>query len=518
MAKTAGGGVLGAIERLGNRLPDPVFIFLWLIGALILLSIVGATAGWSALNPVTGETLVAKSLLAPENLAQLFVDMPKTLTSFPPLGQVLVVIYGAAVAERTGLFAAAMRSSLLAAPRAYLTPAVVITGMVSHHASDAAYVVVIPLAAMVFAAAGRHPLAGLCAAFAAVSGGFAGNIFPGALDALLLGITEAAARLVDPTYTVNIAGNWFFILAIVVVFTPITWFITDRIIEPRLGPWRPGPEVEPVTIERHLKPEESKGLRWAGLAVLALIALWTALTLMPQSPFVDAEGAPGERYNPLFRSLIAFFALLFFISGTAYGVAAKTIRGSQDLVRMMTEGVIVLAPYLVLAFFAAHFVAMFNWSGLGSILAVHGAEQLQGLAIPAPMLLVTVLSLSAVFDLFIGSASAKWAALAPVVVPMLMLLGVSPEMTTAAYRMGDSFTNIATPLMSYFPLVLSFAQRWDRGWGVGSLLANMLPYAAAFAVAGVALTVAWVALEIPVGPGSPVHYVPSAPIAAPTGP
>jgi aminobenzoyl-glutamate transport protein len=505
-AATPGRGVLGWIERVGNRLPDPVFIFVWLIGALVLLSLVGAALGWSAVNPVTNEALTAKSLLSPENLNQLFVGMPQTLTSFPPLGFVLVVMYGAAVAERAGLFAAAVRGSLLRAPKALLTPIVVITGMVSHHASDASYVVVIPLAATVFAAAGRHPLAGLTAAFAAVSGGFAGNVFPGASDALVLGITEPAARLIDPDYSVNIAGNWWFILGIVVVFTPICWFVTDRIVEPRLGAWNPEGGAPQPRLERTLAPEERRGLVAAGLAALALIGLWTLLTLMPASPFVDPEAEPGERYNPLFRSLIAFFALLFFLTGTAYGVASRTVSSHRDLVRMMTEGVVTLAPYVVLAFFAAHFVAMFNWSGLGSILAVNGAEALRGLDAPAPLLLVMVLLLSSVFDLFIGSASAKWAALAPVVVPMLMLLGISPEMTTAAYRMGDSVTNIATPLMSYFPLVLSFCQRWDRSWGVGSLLSNMLPYAAAFMVAGLAMTVTWVALELPVGPGSPVRY------------
>ena len=241
-----------------------------------------------------------------------------------------------------------------------------------------------------------------------------------------------------------------------------------------------------------------------------MIGLWTVLALLPASPFVDPEAAGGERWNPLFRSLVAFFALLFFLTGTAYGVGAGTVRSSNDLVEMMTGGVRVLAPYIVLAFFAAHFVAMFNWSGLGSILAVHGAERLRVLEAPAPLLIVLVLLLSSVFDLFIGSASAKWAALAPVVVPMLMLLGISPEMTTAAYRMGDSVTNIATPLMSYFPLVLAFAQRWDPNWRVGSLLAGMLPYAAAFMVTGLLMTVGWVMLDIPVGPGAPVHYTPPA--------
>ena len=516
-------GFLGAVERVGNRLPDPVFLFLWLILGLIVLSIVGSSLGWSALNPVTGDILVAKSLLSPENLGKLIIDMPKTLTEFPPLGIAIIILYGASVAERTGLFGSAIRGALLNAPRSILTPIVVITGMVSHHASDASYVVVIPLAAVIFAAAGRHPLAGLAAGFAAVSGGFAGNLFPGASDALILGITEPAAQLIDPSYSVNIAGNWFFIVGIVIVFTPIVWFITDRIIEPRLGAWIPGADAPVVAAEEKvgLTAKEKRGLMLAGFAVLGMIGLWAALTMMPSSPFVDPEAKPGQTYNPLFRSLAAFFAIAFFVSGAAFGIGARTIQSHRDLVRMMTEGIVQLAPYIVLVFFAAHFVAMFNWSGLGPILAVNAAAELKAIDLPAPVLLIIVLLVSCVFDLFIGSASAKWSALAPIVVPMFMLLGISPEMTTAAYRMGDSVTNIATPLMSYFPLILTFAQRWDPRFGLGSLLATMLPYAGAFLIAGLLMVTAWVTFDLPLGPGVGVFYEPpplqSAPAAGPVG-
>jgi aminobenzoyl-glutamate transport protein len=501
-------GFLGFVERTGNALPDPVFLFLYLILGMIGLSLVGAGLGWQAVNPVTGETLAAKSLLSSENLENLFIGMPRTLADFPPLGIVITIIYGAAVAERTGLFTTAIRGALLNAPKYILTPVVVVVGMVSHHASDASYVVVIPLAAVIFAAVGRHPLAGLAAGFAAVSGGFAGNLFPGASDALILGITEPAAQLIDPSYSVNIAGNWFFSVGMVLVFTPIVWFITDRIIEPRLGPWAPIPgHAPPVADEKApLSAAQKKGLVYAGLALLAMIALWAFITLIPGSPFVDLEAEPGQEFNPLYRSLVAFFALVFFVSGGAYGVGAGTIQSHRDMVRMMVEGIQQLAPYIVLAFFAAHFVAMFNWSGLGPILAVNGAATLQNVNMPAPLLLVAVVLLSCFFDLFIGSASAKWSALAPIVVPMFMLLGISPEMTTAAYRMGDSVTNIATPLMSYFPLILAFAQRWDPRFGLGSLLSTMLPYAGAFLVAGLLMVAAWVTFDLPLGPGVGVYY------------
>ena len=514
-----GSRVLNAIESIGNRLPDPVFLFLWFILALIALSLVGAGLGWSAVNPVSGEVMQAKSLLAPENLAKLFIGMPKTLAEFPPLGIVITIIYGASVAERAGLFTTAIRGALLNAPRYILTPIVAITGMMSHHASDAAYVVVIPLAAVMFAAAGRHPLAGLAAGFAAVSGGYAGNLIPGAQDALLLGITEPAARLIDPSYAVNIAGNWFFIAGVVFVFTPIIWFLTDRVIEPRLGAWTPVGEQTPRTEEKvPLTPGEKTGLGRAGLVVLGMVALWTLITFIPGSPFVDLDAQPEQKFNPLFRSLIAFFAITFFLAGAAFGTGSGSVKSHHDLVRMMREGIQQLAPYIVLVFFAAHFVAMFNWSGLGPILAVNAAEGLKSINLPAPILLISVVLVSCFFDLFIGSASAKWSALAPIVVPMFMLLGISPEMTTAAYRMGDSVTNIATPLMSYFPLILTFAQRWDPRFGLGSLMATMAPYAMSFLVAGLTMVALWVALDLPLGPGAGVHYTLPSPAEAAAAP
>ena len=314
----------------------------------------------------------------------------------------------------------------------------------------------------------------------------------------------------------NIAGNWFFIVGVVIVFTPIVWFLTDRVIEPRLGPWTPIAGVAPpkASEKEPLTDEERRGLTFAGLSLLAMIALWGLITFLPGSPFVDPTAEPEQKFNPLYKSLVAFFAVTFFVTGAAYGVGSRSVRSHRDLVVMMRDGIAQLAPYIVLAFFAAHFVAMFNWSGLGPILAVNAAAGLKSLALPAPLLLICVVFVSCFFDLFIGSASAKWSALAPIVVPMFMLLGISPEMTTAAYRMGDSVTNIATPLMSYFPLILTFAQRWDPRFGLGSLMATMLPYAGAFLIAGLCMVAAWVAFDLPLGPGVGVHYQPPAPAVA----
>jgi len=302
-----------------------------------------------------------------------------------------------------------------------------------------------------------------------------------------------------------------------VVFTPAIWFITDKVVEPRLGKW--GGEADAdmkAELERsEVTPREKRGLRWAGLAALAIVGLYTALTMIPgYSPLIDAEAEGTAQLQPFYGALIAGFFLLFVTCGIAFGVAAGTIKKSDDVTAMMREGIVTLAPYIVFVFFAAHFVAMFNWSRLGPIIAINGAEALQTLSLPAPFLLVSVLLLSSSLDLFIGSASAKWSALAPVVVPMFMLLGISPEMTTAAYRMGDSYTNIMTPLMSYFPLILAFARRWDKSFGVGSLLALMLPCALTFRVLGISMVVMGVFMDLPLLRGDEVPHAPWLAVAA----
>jgi aminobenzoyl-glutamate transport protein len=515
-------GFLGLVERAGNLLPEPAMIFLWLILALMLLSALGQTLGWQAsLNysgkeaPQWGElkdgvlTYSATSLFSEENIARLLTEMPRTLTSFAPLGLVLTLILGAAVAERAGLFSALIRASLRNAPRVIMTPIVAIIGMVSHHASDAAYVVFIPLAAILYASVGRHPLVGLAAAFAGVSGGFAGNITPGQMDVVLFGFTQEAARIIDPNWTMNPLGNWYFILSIVVLFTPIIWYITDRIVEPRLGKWgsEPDDELKAELAKSEITPLERRGLRWAGLAALALVILFAALTQIPgYTPLIDETQAGTAQLQPFYAGLVAGFFLLFLLCGIAFGAGTGSVKTSKDVFDMMAEGIRTMAPYVVFVFFAAHFVAMFNWSRLGPIFAIDGAAILQAMKVPAPFLLVGVQFVSSFLDLFIGSASAKWSAMAPVVVPKFMLLGISPEMTTAAYRMGDSYTNIMTPLMSYFPLILAFARRYDKDMGVGSLLALMLPYALSFMVAGLLMTMSWVALDLPLGPGAQVYY------------
>lgn len=518
---------LSWIERTGNKLPDPVFLFLYLVAGLILLSVFADILGWSAVHPTeidpetgSNKVIAATSLLSAENIRKLWVEMPKTFTGFHPLGYVLVVMLGAGVAEKSGLFGAAMRAGVANAPKYLLTPIVALVAMMGNLAADAAYVVLIPLAGVIYAAAGRHPIAGIAAAFAGVSGGFSANLFPGQLDALLFGITQSAANTVFPDWQANIAGNWYFIIGMTFVFLPVIWYVTDRIIEPRLGTYRPlgaqavsagkaatigddGIVAEP-DIDGPLSSDQRKGLRHAGLATLAVMALWLLMTLGPDTPLIDETASPEAQLTPFYQSLVAGFMVLFLLAGWAYGRATGAVRNHRDLVRMMSESMGDMAYFLVLAFAISHFVAMFAWSNLGLITAVHGADGLETLALPAPLLLILVVLFTGALNLFIGSASAKWALLAPVLIPMLMLLGVSAEMTTAAYRVGDGATNIITPLMVYFPLILVFCQRWVKDFGIGSLAATMIPYSIGLLLIGMLLVGIWVMAEIPLGPASPV--------------
>lgn len=531
MADAAAGaqtkGFLGWVERTGNKLPDPVFIFFYLIILLVGISIVADLLNVSANHPTqinsdgTPQVESAVSLLSADNIQRLWVDMPKTFTHFHPLGYVLVVMLGAGVAERSGLFASAIRGAVRNAPKLLLTPLVALIAMLSNHAADAGYVVMIPLAAIIFASAGRHPLAGIAAAFAGVSGGFSANIFPGQLDALLYGITETAydASSIDAGWTMNIAGNTYFIMALLFLYMPIIWFVTDRIIEPRLGKWVPdeGSDAQSYSDEnKPLTDDQKKGLSRAGLAVLAVCGLWAAMTFGPGTPLIDESACAGEaaaagtcspisNYAPFFRSLVGGFLVLFLAAGWAYGAAAKTINNHRDLVDMMAEAMRDMGYYLVLAFAAAHFVAMFGWSNLGLITAVHGADAIQSSGLPLPLVLGMIVLFSALLNLFVGSASAKWALMAPVLVPMLMLLGISPDGATAAYRVGDGATNIITPLMVYFPLILVFAQRWKKDFGLGSLTAMMIPYSIWLLISGVGLMMIWIFLGLDLGPGAPAQ-------------
>jgi len=494
---------LDIVERGGNKLPDPVTVFVIIIALVMLTSLAGYMMGVSVIHPNTGDEIMAENLFSGDNIQRMFREMPQTFAEFPPLGLVLVVMLGIGVADRTGLVTTSLKRFVEGAPGSLITATIVFAGIMSSLAVDAGYVVVIPLGAVIFYGIGRHPLAGLAAAFAGVSAGFSSNLLLTSLDPLLVGFTGPAARIVDPDYFVNVAANWYIMIALVPVFIIAGWYVTEKIIEPRLGKYEGTPEgLDEEDDSTKITPQVKKGHRWAGFVVL-LSLIGTAFLVIP-------ENAPlrGEDGNliPFYQSLVALIFFIFLLPGIAYGIVTKQIKSDKDVARMTTESMASMGAYIVLAFVAAHLIAFFNWSNLGLIIAVSGAELLQGIGFGGIPLIVSFIFVSAFINLFIGSASAKWAIMAPVFVPMLMLMGYTPELTQAAYRIGDSFTNILTPLLPYFPLVIIFAQKYQKDIGLGTLISLMVPFSIAFGLLSTIVLVVWILFGFPLGPDSPLIY------------
>ncbi|MCS4175589.1 aminobenzoyl-glutamate transport protein [Salinibacter ruber] len=494
---------LNRIERTGNALPDPVTLFFIFIAIVMVASWITHTADVSVVHPGTDETITADNLFSDENIQRLFTDMAETFADFPPLGLVLVVMLGIGVADKTGLISAALKSFVASVPDALLTAALVFAGIMSSLAVDAGYVVVIPLGAVLFYGVGRHPLAGLGAAFAGVSAGFSANLLLTSLDPLLASFTEPAAQLIAEDYSVPVTANWYLMIALTPVFVVLGAYITDTIVEPYLGEYEPPEDFDEEDAESsELTDEERRGLRWAGGVTLASI-LGVVLLAVP-------EGAPLAEFEALIESIVALMVFLFFLPGLTYGIVVGEIEDDSDVADMMADSMADMGAYIVLAFAAAHFIAMFEWSNLGSIIAISGADALQSIGFTGLPLLFAFIFVSALINLFVGSASAKWAIMAPVFVPMLMLAGdpgYSPETVQAAYRIGDSFTNILTPLLPYFPLVIIFAQRYDEDAGIGSIIALMLPYSVGFGVVSTIVFLVWVLLGLPLGPGAELYYM-----------
>ncbi len=486
---------LGAIERAGNRLPAPAWLFVWLCALMLVLSALGEWLGLRATLP-NGDGVAARSLLGVDGLQWLLTHTVSNFTGFAPVGTVLVAMLGIGIAEHSGLLKAVLTRVVMAAPPRLLTFMVVLAAMLSHVAADAGYVVLIPLAGLLFAAAGRPPLAGIVAAFAGVSGGYSANLVIGPVDAILAGLSTEAVRLVDAGYTVSAAGNYYFSLASALLLSILATIITERVIEPRLR----GSVSTEAAVPEPPTLAERRALRAVGVWTLLLIALllWGVL---PQDGFLRDRANPAVLASPLLSGIVTVIALYAAVAGLIYGRVSGLYRRADDCVAGMEASMATMASYLVLMFFAAQFVSWFGWSQLGTIAAVHGADFLKTLT-PAPLLLIGGLILiSALIDLLVGSASAKWALMAPVFVPMFYLLGISPEATQMAYRIGDSVANIITPLMPYFGVVVAFVQRWDRNAGVGTLIANMLPFSIVFLIGWSLLLAVWVALGWPLGPG-----------------
>ena len=491
---------LGFIEAIGNKLPDPITIFVILSVAIVLLSAIASALNLAVVHPGTQETVTAVSLLTPEGIRRMITEAVNNFVTFPPLGTVLVAMLGVGVAESTGLLSALLRQGVLFAPAAMIAPAIVFLGVMSNLASDAGYVVLTPLGALVFLAFGRHPIAGLAAAFAGVSGGYSANLLIGAVDPLLAGITEGSAQLINPDAVVNATANYYFMAVSTVLITLIGWYVTDKIVEPRLGDYA---EEQQAEINR-LTTAEKRGLKWAGLAFLATTACFLVMVLPPQGILRNPETFTIVP-SPFLSGIVPIITLGFLIPGIVYGRAVGTINNDKDIARALSDSMSSMGYYIVLSFFAAQFVAYFGWTNLGFILAVSGATLLESTGFTGIPLLIAFILVSAFINLFIGSASAKWNIMAPVFVPMLMLIGYSPEFTQLAYRIGDSTTNIITPLMPYFPIIVAMGTKYDKNLGIGTLIATMLPYSIAFLLGWAVFFIIWFTLGIPLGPGAAIR-------------
>lgn len=610
-------GILGFIEWLGNKLPDPVFLFIGATALIMVLSAMGTTMGWSVQpqrvrvvteattapdgtvtqtpkldasgKPATelfasGAPVTPRNLISFDGVYWLLTNAVRNFINFAPLGVVLVGMFGIGVAEKVGLFGASMRWIATLVPSRALTPTIVFLGVVSNMASDAGYIILPPLAAALYLAFGRPPLAGIAAAFAGVSGGFSANLMVGSTDALIAGITTVGARTLEPSYTVLATANWWFLIASTFMITLIGWAITALIVEPRLA-------AQPVDLpdstlavkpENALTSNERKGLFWSMLAIVLTLGTFAAMIAIPGAPLNGSMPAPAPSLGPIpnaqmpapakfsatassqdqvtapsgplpgqvtiprnwtieaaapdqslrgtFRTneeitaqgrlelpieprwsnaVVPLILIAFLVPGLVYGVITGAIRATSDVTKAFTHAMIMMAPVLAMAFFAAQFIECFKYTRLDVMLANFGGKLLVGSGMHYSALLIGVILLTMVINLLMSSMSAKWTALAPILVPMMMMAGISPELTQSAYRVGDSCTNIVTPLNTYMVIILVAMQRYRKDAGVGNLIAMMLPYSICFAIAWTILLLVWCFLNFELGPNAPLWYTPS---------
>ena len=546
------------IEKTGNLLPHPATLFAIFALLVVILSWLFSMTSLSVIHPATKELVTPFNLLSTKGIQLILTNMVENFTGFAPLGTVLVSLLGIGIAEGSGLIAATIRGivqnshkiliGLLAvivlvtlivfesliisiisisigvlliffvlwlnknSPETILTFIIVFSGVLSNTASEVGYVLLVPLGAIMFIGAGRHPIAGLAAAFAGVSGGYSANLLLGTIDPLLAGLSQEAARIIDPNYSVSPAANYYF-MAVSTFFISITGtWVTQKIVEPRLGEYKGSVELtnEDEDKIKKLTPLEKRGIVFA-LIGLALFVTFLTIGIVPEWGYLREIGvAENEMFirkiKPALHSIVAFIFIGAGLMGVGYGIGAKTFKNDSDIMKGMGKSMETLGVYIVLVFFASQFVAYFNWTNLGLIFAINGAEFLSNIGLTTIPLFISFIILASIINLVMGSASAKWAIMAPVFIPMLMLLGFSPELTQNAYRIGDSVTNIISPMMSYFVLIIAFIQRYVKDAGMGTLIATMLPYTFFFFIVWTSLFLIWFGFELPIGPDSPLYY------------
>lgn len=490
---------LDIIEKSGNKLPDPVVIFISLCLIILFASFVTGKMGVSAKNPADGKVIEAVNLLTPEGIAKIISEAVNNFATFPPLGLVLVVMIGVGIAEKTGYFETLMKYTIEKTPRKIIVPMIILVGILGNAAGDAAPIVLPPIAAMVFIKLGYHPVAGLVMAYASALGGYSASLMIGMSDALIVSFTEPAAKLVDDSVPVNAVMNYYFLCVSTVVLLIAAWFVTVKITIPRFGAYK----SDVHTAAEDVTPTERKAMIYANIALLIAMVIVTLLAVPENGLLRNAKTGSLIQDSPLMNGIVPIITVLFFVPGLVYGFVAGTMRSTKKFAEMLGDAMSTMGPFIVIVFFAAQMLAYFKWSNLGTIIAIKGAEALQGQN--GVVLILGVLALSAFINMLIGSASAKWAIMAPILVPMLMLLGFHPAFTQVIYRVGDSITNPITPMMPYLPLLLSYAQRYVKDIGLGTLIAALMPFSVAFGIFWTILLIVWYLTGLPVGPGGPIH-------------
>lgn len=494
---------LDTIENLGNKLPHPTSLFIIFIIIILLLSAFFEALQISAIHPLNGNTINVVNLLSKEGLHKILTHTVTNFTHFAPVGTVLVAMLGIGIAEYTGLIATVLKLLVQSAPKKILSYVVVMAGVLSSLAADAGYVVLIPVAALIFLAADRHPVAGIAATFAGVSAGFSANLLIGPVDAILSGISTEAVHLVDSTYEVSAAGNYYFIMVSTFVITLIGGLATDLVVEPRMGKYQDNDYIKQPEHSDSLSADEKKGLLYSFLFLIFAIGM-IVYGLLPESGILRHPETGSILKSPFISGIVTIITFTLGLAGIVYGLGSGTVKNDKDVIKSMETSMESMASYIVLMFFAAQFVSYFSWTNLGLITAIKGSDLIQVLNLhPLPLLLIFILFAASV-NLVIGSASAKWSIMAPVFVPMLYIAGISPEATQAAYRVGDSVTNIITPLMPYFAVVVAFVQRYDKSSGLGTIAAMMLPYSVILLVSWSAFFSIWLLFDIPLGPDAPI--------------
>ncbi len=497
--------LLNITERVGNALPHPATLFALFALIVLIFSGIAHWLNWSAVHPATKELVEPVNLLSIEGLHRIMLEMVDNFTGFAPLGIVLVAMLGIGIAESSGMIGAVIRMIVLAAPKRILTFVLVFSGILSNTASDIGYVLLIPLAGIIFQSVGRHPIAGMAAAFAGVSGGFSANLILGTIDPLLAGLSTEAAQIIDPTYVVNPTANFYFMVVSTFFIAAIGTLITEKLIEPRLGVYKGDVVAENIDV---LSRQEKKGILWAGIITLVLIGV-SLYGLIPEHGFL--RGTDGSVLkSPFIKGVIFVLVVFTMIPGLVYGFITKKFKNDADVMKGMADSIKTLASYIVLVFFAAQFVAFFKWSNLGVIFAIEGANILLASDINIYVLIILFIILAGTINMAMGSASAKWAIMAPIFIPMFMLMGYSPELSQVVYRVGDSVTNIISPMMSFFALIIAYFQKYDKNAGIGTIISTMIPYTFGFFIIWTVLLIVWIWLGIPLGPGVDTYYTPMA--------